>query len=57
LLLFVAREKDPESPFYKDFLPIDMFKEIYRAAVRAIRDYDWERVSAPYYLYDHKKKM
>ena len=27
-LLFIARDKDVKSPFHKDYLPFDMFKEI-----------------------------
>jgi hypothetical protein len=43
-LLFLAREKNPESFFHKDFLPLDMFKLIYYFTRQACREYEADRL-------------
>ncbi len=41
-LLLIARYKDEESPFFKDNLPFDLFKEIYNSTKIACRKYELE---------------
>ncbi len=41
-LLLIAREKDNNSLFHKDFLPLDIFKEIYTLVGKVCREHEWE---------------
>ncbi len=41
-LFFYAREKNPDSPFYKDKLPLDLFKEIFYLIRKTSRKHEWE---------------
>ncbi len=41
-LLFLAREKNPESPLYKENFPLDLFKEIYSETEQILKKRKWE---------------
>jgi hypothetical protein len=42
--LLAAREKNPESPFSKEYLPLDIFKEIFRLTRRVCLEFEWEEL-------------
>ena len=42
-LLMIAREKDVSSPFYKDNLPLDLFKLIYKMANLCCLNEEWKK--------------
>jgi hypothetical protein len=42
LLLIAAREKNPDSPLYKDEFPMDIFRIVFRMADHLCRETDWE---------------
>jgi hypothetical protein len=39
-LLFLAREKNPDSFFHKDFMPLDIFKLIYKLTRQVCREHE-----------------
>ncbi len=42
--LFSAREKNPESPFYKDQFPLDIFKIIFKFMREILKEGAWEKL-------------